>query len=202
MNSLARLAEADDALAKSGAVPFHLPLGSLDVVVAGALQGLERRDWWVPGLRERVGGVLRGVGADRLGGLDGARPYRVAPVMPSPALRALVAVGLAVSDPERAVLVHLGEGSLSDGATYEALNLAVLQDARVIFLLARLPLDGAPVPRQAAVGPARLAEAFGMPHFEVTAEVDAIASAVGKARQLDGPSLVVVSLGSATRSNR
>ena len=65
--------------------------------VEEAIAALGRGDWWVPGLRERVGAVLRDVPIERLvDGLAGARPYKVAPPTPSPALRALHAQRMGV----------------------------------------------------------------------------------------------------------
>ena len=81
---LTALAEADAALA-GGSTPFVLPVAGLEAVVIGAVRGLSRADWWVPGLRERVGAVLRGVSVERLrDGFAGARPYHVAPSSPAP----------------------------------------------------------------------------------------------------------------------
>jgi TPP-dependent pyruvate/acetoin dehydrogenase alpha subunit len=156
----AALREADAALASSGA--FHVPVGGVAPIVEGALSGLERGDWWVPGLRERAGGALRGAPTERLHDPSaGARPYKIAPASPSPALRALYAVGLALGS-DRCALAHLGIGSVSDGAFTEALNLGALHRARVILLVAVHPLDGdAPLGPQTAASPAALARAYG-----------------------------------------
>jgi pyruvate dehydrogenase E1 component alpha subunit len=189
---LATLIEADAALLAAGAAPFALPVAGLEAVVVGAVRGLSRADWWLPGLRERVGAVLRGVPVERLiDGFTGARPYHVATSAPAPALRALHAVGLALSDPERVVLVHLGIGSVADGAFHEALNLAALHDARVIFLVAVHPLVGAPVPRQTAATPSGLAEAFGVRTLVVDGrDAESVRSAVEEARTEDGPTVI------------
>jgi TPP-dependent pyruvate/acetoin dehydrogenase alpha subunit len=190
------LAEADRALAALAPAPFHLPVSGLEAVVEGALAGLEAEDWWVPGLRERVGATLRGVPVDRL--VDprrGARPYKVAPVDGSPANRALVAVGLALGAGGVA-LVHLGIGSVSDGAFTEALNLAKLRQARVIFLVAVHPLSGeAPLPAQTAASPSKLAEAYGVPTAQVNGRSrTAVREAVTAARAAGGPVLIEASL--------
>lgn len=188
-----RLREADAALNAQGPQPFPLPVGGLEAVVAGAVTALGRGDWWVPGLRERVGAVLRDVPLDRLvDGLAGAKPYKVAPPTPSPALRALHAVGLALADRERTALVHLGIGSAADGSFHEALNLAALLRPNVIFLVAVHPLgDGAPIGPQLAASPAKLAEAFGISAVVVdgSAAKD-VHAAVAKAKQAGGPALI------------
>ncbi|MCB9664804.1 MAG: hypothetical protein H6732_11885 [Alphaproteobacteria bacterium] len=192
MTALARLAEADEALQAQGTLPVGL--GDLAPVVAGTVEALAPGDWWVPGPRERAGAVLRGVAIERLGdGLDGARPYRVAPVSTAPALRALHAVGLAVGQPDGAAVVHLGVGALADGALAEAFTLAALHGARVVFVLAWRPLDGAPVAVQSAADPVALAQLHGVRTVEVdTPALDAVRDAVAAARAADGPTLVLV----------
>ena len=166
---LERVREADAQLQASNPTPYPLPVGERLPVVAGTVAALESRDWWVPGLRERAGAVVRDVPLDRLvDGHAGARPYRVAPPGASGALRALYAVGLAAAGPDRCVAVHLGIGSTSDGAFHEALNLAAMFQAPVIFVISVHPLDGdAPLGRQLAASPAKLAAAFGISVTEV-----------------------------------
>lgn len=187
---------ADDELHALGPTPFPLPLGALAPVVAGALTALERGEWWVPGLRERVGGVLRDVPLERLvEGTRGARPYKIAPPSPSPALRALYTVGLALAT-GRPALCHLGVGALADGALTEALNLGALHPCRAIFVLAIHPLgDGAPLGPQTAADPDALVRAYGwaaIPSDAPTAQ--AVHDAVQTARAHDGPAAVIVSL--------
>lgn len=195
--TLAALTAADRELNGPGAKPFPLPVSGLEPVILGALGALSARDWWVPGLRERAGAVLRDVPLERLDDpFAGSRPYRVAPVSPSPANRALYAVGLALADLDRAALVHLGIGSASDGAFHEALNLAGLLKPTVIFLVAVHPLTGdAPLGRQLATSPSSLAKAMGL----ATATVDgtdaaAVQQAVAHALQQRGPHLIEATL--------
>ena len=74
---ITRIIDADHALNASGPKPFPLPVTGLEAVIAGSLTALKRTDWWVPGLRERVGAVLRDVPLERLtDGFVGARPCR------------------------------------------------------------------------------------------------------------------------------
>ncbi len=194
--AVARVKEADATLLAAKPTPFPLPLSGLEAVVAGTLSALERSDWWVPGLRERAGAVLRDVPMEHLiDGQAGSRPYRVGPPGSSPALRALVAVGLALGSVGCAV-VHLGIGSASDGALYEALNLAVLRRAPVIFVVAVHPLDGsAPLGPQLATTPAAIAAAFGITVHEVDgSDVEAVHAAVAAARADGGPHLIQADL--------
>ncbi|MCB9673879.1 MAG: hypothetical protein H6737_02120 [Alphaproteobacteria bacterium] len=189
--------DADRALNAGDPKPFPVPSAGLESVLAGAVSALRAGDWWVPGLRERVGAVLRDTPVDRLAdGFAGARPYKVAPPTPSPANRALYAVGLAMADRDRSVLVHLGVGSASDGTLYEALNAAVLYQANVVFLVAVHPLgEGAPLGRQVAVAPHVVAAAMGLGTAEVDAnDASAVHSAVAAALKAGGPHLVTANL--------
>jgi TPP-dependent pyruvate/acetoin dehydrogenase alpha subunit len=190
--AIERVRAADAALSDAGPTPFPLPVTGLEAVIAGAVTALGRADWWVPGLRERVGAVLRDAPVERLvDGAAGARPYKVAPPGASPATRALVAVGLADSS-DGCALVHLGIGSASDGALHEALNLAALRDVSVIFLVAVHPLEGeAPLGPQLAASPCALAAAFGIEAVPVDGNsAQAVHDAVAAAREAGGPHLI------------
>lgn len=196
MTSAGALVAQDAAFAALNPSPFHLPVGGLGAVVEGAIAGLGRGDWWVPGLRERVGATLRDVPLGKL--VDprhGARQYKVAPAEPS-ANRALYAVGIALATPDRTTLVHVGTASTADGAFHEALNVAALRQANVIFLVAVDPLgEGAPLPRQLATTPSRLADAFGIRSLTVDGRsVDAVRNAVIAAREARGPHLIQADL--------
>ncbi|NCG18482.1 MAG: hypothetical protein GWP91_05665, partial [Rhodobacterales bacterium] len=164
VQAIQTLQAADAALNASRPLPFPVPVSGLEAVVAGTVLGLERGDWWVPGLRERVGAVLRDPPVDRLvNAASGAKPYKVAPADTAPALRALTAVGLAAANPARCAAVHLGIGSVADGAFHEALNLAALQQVNVLFVVAVHPLgENAPLGRQSAASPSALATAYGI----------------------------------------
>lgn len=200
-DAIARLHDAERRLAAAGPRPFPVPVTGLEAVIAGSLAALGRGDWWVPGLRERVGAVLRDVPIERLvDGLAGARPYKVAPPTPSPALRALHAVGIACANPQVTTLVHLGVGSAADGAFHEALNLAALRRANVVFVVAVHPLgEGAPVGPQLATTPAKLAVAFGIPAVTVDGtDAQAVYDAVHLAKDTGGPALVEARLAPKT----
>jgi pyruvate dehydrogenase E1 component alpha subunit len=189
--------DADTSLNAAHPIPFPVPATGLESVIAGAVSALRSGDWWVPGLRERVGAVLRDAALDRLtDGFAGARPYKVVPPTPSPANRAVYAVGLAMSDRERAVLVHLGVGSAADGALYEALNAAALQKPNVIFLVAVHPLgDGAPLGAQVAAPPGALASALGISTADVSGnDAQAVHDAVAAALAAGGPHLITANL--------
>lgn len=191
-DAIERLRVADAALiARSG--PMPLPIAGLEEIIAGSVSALQAGDWWVPGMRERVGGVLRDLPIDRIvDGMRGARPYKIAPPTPQAALRALITVGLAQANPDQAALTHLGIGSVSDGAFHEALNLSALLGCNAIFVVAVHPLgEGAPIGRQTAASPADLARAYGIGVQLIDGnDVAAVHAAAKAARDDRGPNLI------------
>ena len=194
-NAIERVREASHSLDAAGS-PFPLPIGDLAPLVAGTVSALERSDWWVPSLRERAGAVLRDVRVEALSdAFAGSRPYKVAPPSAGPALGALTGVGLALALESGVAVVHLGIGSLSDGAFHEALNLAALTQAPVVFVVAQRDLDdGAPVGPQVAADPMALAHAFGVTTSTVDAhDAPAVHAAVRAAREAT-PHLVCATL--------
>ncbi len=158
----------------------------LESLIAGAALGVSRSTWILPGRRERAVALLRGATADRL---DLARPYRVLPASGAPALRALVAVGLARRNPEGA-LVFLGMGSTSYGSFAEALSLSVTLGAPVRFVVSWYRGAGPFVP-PLPVPPSRLAEALGLRAVVVDGrDAEAVRAAVAA-----GPGLIEARLG-------
>jgi len=190
-DAIQRVQEADQEINQGSPSPFPTPILGLEAVVVGTVLALEDGDWWLPGLRERVGAILRETPLDRLrDGHSGAKPYRVAPPNTSLALRALYAVGLGL---DGFSCVHLGIGSAADGAFHEALNLAALRASHVLFVVAVHPLagDDAPLGPQLATAPSALAEAFGIAATVVDGnDVAAVHAAVSTARSTGGPHLI------------
>ncbi len=201
LESVDRVLAADAAIQAANPAPFPVPIGNLAPVVAGAASALPRGDAWSPGLRERGGAVLRGLSVDAVAqrfadGFAGSKPYHILPTSPSPANRALRAVGWAVANPDRAALVHLGTGSTSDGVFHEALNLAARFRPNVLFVVAVDPLgDGAPLGPQLAARPAEIARAFSISTTVVDGrDADAVHVAVAAARSAGGPHLIEATL--------
>lgn len=195
--AITRLQEADAALQAGPAQPFPVPLGNLEAIVAGSLAALSSGDWWIPGLRERVGAVLREVPIESIyDSRDGARPYRIAPTDPSPAQRALIAVGAAHADPGQCALVHLGISALGDGDLHAALNLAGVLRPNVIFVLAHQQLgEDAPIGPQTVAKPTALGKAHGLTTKAVDGHsAKAVKLAVASAKKKGGPHWIVADL--------
>jgi len=193
MEALTELRKADLWLQASSPRPLGVPARGLEAIIAGGFLGVEKTDWVVPGLRERLGAVLRGCPRDRLvDGLAGARPWRVAPITTSPAARLLHACGLAMANPDDAVLSFLGEGSASCGAFHEALNFAALHHLRVIFLAhAWKRGDDAPYAEQLAGSLSHHAMSYGIKARLVDGGlVSDVLSAVSEARAAGGPRFI------------
>ncbi len=191
--ALSQVRAADQDLQASSPTPFAVPARGLEAIIAGGYMGIEKTDWVLPGLRERVGAVLRGCPADRLvDGHAGCRPWRVAPVTTSPAARMLHACGLAMAYPDDAVLCFLGEGSASCGAFHEALNFAALHHLRVLFLAhAWQRGDDAPYAEQLAGSLSHHAMAFGIKARNVDGGlINQVLSAVSEARAAGGPRFI------------
>lgn len=185
------LRQAEQALAQLNPKPYPPQLGRQAGVVAGGFEGMSRRDWVVAGPRERLGAVLRGCPVERL--VDpqaGARPFKLAPVSVAPGNRALHAVGLALGA-GGPVLCFLGLASAASGSFHEALNIAALTGAPVIFLVSVASLgEDAPVSTQLASTPATLAHAHGLHIARVPALREQVRDAVSAARGRGGPCLI------------
>ncbi len=199
--ALRALHAAEQALAAAGVRPFPVPLGGRAPVVAGTLSALAAGDAWAPGLRERAGAIVRGVRPEVAAAPErDALSYGVLAPDGSPGLRALRAVGMAVARPDRVTAVHLGVGSLADGAVHEALNLAALLAVPVLFVVAFAPIEpDAPVPGQLApalvASPRAWFEAYGLEVREADGDDAAsVARAVAAARERGGPAVILAHL--------
>jgi TPP-dependent pyruvate/acetoin dehydrogenase alpha subunit len=191
--ALQQIKTADAALQEASPLPFPLPATGLEAIIAGGFLGMKKTDWVFPGLRERVGGVLRNCPIERLvDGHAGARPYRLAPISTSPSTRLLQACGVAMAE-NNTVLCFVGQGAGATGAFYEALNLAGLHQLNLIILAHSrdLSADASPLAPQVAGGLLNKAEAFGLSATQVSgSDVEAIQKAVTKARKAGGPHLI------------
>ncbi len=193
--ALEQVRRADEWLAAANPEPFPVPARGLEAVITGGMLGIERSDWVFPGLRERVGAVLRDCPVERLiKGHAGARPYRMAPVSTSPGARMLHACGMAAAPGnEGAVLCFIGQGSAATGSFHEALNLAALRKLPVIFLCHSWNLEHpeAPLPPQVAGSLTAKALSYGLPATTIDGElITEVLHAVSDARSRSGPSFI------------
>ena len=190
-----KITAADQTLNASGVGPFPLPIGRLAPVTAAVVSALPSKCWWAPSLREMAAAVIRGVDIAQIESrAEGHSEARIIGPQASAAGRALTAVGVAMAG--ESVVVSLGIGSTSDGAFYEALNLAVLQSLNVTFVVTVEPLsEDAPLTTQVASAPSTVADAFGLQSVVLTGgNMKKIKDAVKKAIDESGPSLVEVRL--------
>jgi pyruvate dehydrogenase E1 component alpha subunit len=196
--ALSQVKAADAAIQGADPIPFPLPATGLEAVIVGGFTGVEKTDWIFPGLRERVGGVLRNCPVESLiDGHAGARPYRIAPVSTSASTRLLLACGVAMASKENHVLCFVGQGAAATGAFYEALNLAALHQLNLIVLAHSrdLSAEGSPLAPQVAGDLVSKAASFGLGTQSVDGtDAKAVKKAVAKARKSGGPHLIEASL--------
>jgi len=135
------------ALAKQGRLAVYPSSRGQDACQVGAALALRGPDWLFPTYRDSVAILTRGVPAEETLTLlrgdwhCGYDPYeyRVAPQCTPLATNTLHAVGLAhaarLTKRDQVALVLLGDGATSEGDTHEALNLAAVWKAPVVFLV-------------------------------------------------------------------
>jgi 2-oxoisovalerate dehydrogenase E1 component alpha subunit len=135
------------ALAKQGRLAVYPSSRGQDACQVGAAIALRGQDWLFPTYRDSVAIITRGVDAAETLALlrgdwhCGYDPYehRVAPQCTPLATQALHAVGLAhaatLQGRDQVALTLLGDGATSEGDTHEALNLAGVWKAPVVFLV-------------------------------------------------------------------
>lgn len=190
-----KIEAADEALNASGVGPFPLPIGRLAPITAAVVSALPKKCWWAPSMREISAVVMRGVDLEQIKSrADGYKEARIIAPQASVARRALTAVGVAMAG--EPVVVSLGIGAASDGAFYEALNLATLHALNVTFVVAVEPLgEGAPLSAQVAAAPSAVAEAFGVQSVVFSSvNMKKIKDAVKNAIDEIGPSLIEIRL--------
>ena len=162
-------------------------LGQLASAIESAVNGMQKRDWISVGRRAQVVACLRGANPSNIG--NGYSNYKIAPSIGTPAERAIQSVGLSIAS-ERPVLCILGNAALSDGRLFEALQLATLQNASVIFLILERDLEQAPLVNVSSQGLRHAAQAMGVNVSSI--EGDEIQSTVTTARDNGGTHLIHV----------
>ena len=135
------------ALTKQGRLAVYPSSRGQDACQVGAVLALREQDWLFPTYRDSMAIVTRGVPAPEVLSLlrgewhCGYDPYahRVAPQCTPLATNTLHAVGLAhaarLKGTGEVALVMVGDGATSEGDTSEALNVAGVWRAPVVFLV-------------------------------------------------------------------
>jgi pyruvate dehydrogenase E1 component alpha subunit len=135
------------ALTKQGRLAVYPSSRGQDACQVGAVLALRQQDWLFPTYRDSVAIVTRDVDPVEVLSLlrgdwhCGYDPYqhRVAPQCTPLATNTPHAVGLAyaarLKHQDQVALVMLGDGATSEGDTHEALNMAAVWRAPVVFLV-------------------------------------------------------------------
>jgi pyruvate dehydrogenase E1 component alpha subunit len=196
-------------LTRQGALGVYASSHGQEAAQVGAVFALEAEDWLFPTYRETVGTFARGVDVVEIlalfsgswhCGFDPYR-YRVAPLTTPLATQALHAVGLAMAarikhDPIVA-LTFFGDGAASEGDAHEALNIAGVSGAPVVFVVQNngyaISVPYRLQTRTASI--ALRAAGVGMPGIrvdgnDVISVYGAVKTAVDRARRGDGPTLI------------
>jgi pyruvate dehydrogenase E1 component alpha subunit len=198
------------SLQREGRLGTFSPINGEEAAVIGSAWALDpARDWVVPQYRElpamlrqgyRLSQALRYYRGDRAGSrIDPA--VRVLPYQISLAAQLPHAVGLAWGlrhqGSDAVVMTYFGDGASSEGDAHEALNLAGVRRAPVVFVLKNNHWAiSTPVRKQtAATSFATRAAGYGIAGElvdgnDLFAVHDACSRAVARARAGDGPTLI------------
>ena len=161
-------------------------LGKLAPFVESAVLAMQKRDWISVGLRGQSVAALRGASTANIG--NGSSNYKIAPSIGTPAARALQSIGLAKSS-DRPVLCLMGNAALGDGQLFEALNLAVLHSASVIFVVLERDTSKMPIAKSTAVSIDVIALTLGLKSNTVT-DAESLGKAVSSSRETGAPTLI------------
>jgi pyruvate dehydrogenase E1 component alpha subunit len=180
-----------------------------EAIQAGAVHGLEERDWIFPSYRESAVGLLRGIAPATVlswwrghpSGWWNPAEFGVASICVPIATQVPHAAGFAwgckLRGDDRVALVFFGDGATSEGAFHEGANLAAVKKAPLVLLCNNNQWAiSTPVAEQSAAATlADKAAGYGMPGIRVDG-TDALAvhaavrDAVVRARAGDGPTFV------------
>jgi pyruvate dehydrogenase E1 component alpha subunit len=199
------------ALQRQGLYGVFSPATGQEASVVGSAMALDpTRDWIVPQYRELAAVVHHGYALEKVAAVGMGRltdatripdGVNVLPTQISLAAQLPHAVGLAwglkLQGKDSVVLTYIGDGGSSEGDFHEALNLAGVQRAPVVFFLQNNQW-AISTPRRvqsAASSLALRAEGYGFPGVEVdgndlVAVYEASVDAVERARKGGGPTLI------------
>ena len=176
----------------------------------GSVMPLDRtRDWFVPQYREAAGQLLHGLPLLQafLWHMGSPLGFFIPPHLRMLPFNAAVAGqiphatglawGLRLRGKDDVVVVHFGEGATSQGDFHEAVNLAGVVKAPVIFFCQNNNW-AISTPRELQTASATIAQkgiAYGIPGVlvdgnDLFAVVDVMREAVARARRGDGPTLI------------
>ena len=199
------------AMQRQGLYGVFSPSLGQEASVVGSCMALDpARDWIVPQYRELMAVVHHGYPLERLAAIGMGRgtaatripegvnvlPTQVALAAQLPHATGL-AWGLKLQMKDAVVLTYVGEGGSSEGDFHEALNLAGVQQAPVVFFLQNNQW-AISTPRRVQTATASLAlrgAGYGLPGVEVDgndvlAVYEVASDAVDRARSGGGPTLI------------
>jgi pyruvate dehydrogenase E1 component alpha subunit len=198
------------AMQRQGRFGVHAPLMGQEAAAVGSVMALDAADdWLVPTYREVLamamhGCTLRRIAAMYLGRAEAARipdGVNVLPIAAALGTQLQHAVGLGwglkLQGRRSVVLVYFGEGAASEGDAHEAMNLAGVVRAPVVFFLQNnnWAISTPRAAQSAAPTLAARARGYGFPGEQVDGnDVRAVhaaaADAVQRARDGEGPALI------------
>ena len=203
--------ERATALQRQGLYGVYSPALGQEASVVGSAMALDPvRDWIVPQYREPIALVRHGyplelLAANGMGRIsDSTRIPDAVNVLPTQVALAAqlphasgLAWGLKLQKKDSVVMTYVGDGGSSEGDFHEALNLAGVQRAPIVFVLQNNQYAISTPRRMQSATPsfALRAAGYGFPGVEVDgndllAVYDAACTAVARARAGEGPTLI------------
>ena len=197
------------ALQRQGRIGTFPPISGQEAAHLGAVAALREDDWMVPAFRETAAEIWRGRSLESVilgnNGFNEAAsidpPGPTLPVSVPVGSQMLHAVGIGWAaryrKTDQVALTFFGDGATSEGDFHEALNLAGVFQAPVIFVCQNNHW-AISIPRSRQTRSATIAQkalAYGMPGIQVDgndvlAVYSAVSDAVARARSGRGPTLV------------
>jgi len=203
--------ERATALQRQGLYGVFSPATGQEASIVGSAMALDpARDWIVPQYRELIALVRHGYPLERLAAMGMGRVTEATRipdgvnVLPSQVALAAqlphavgLAWGLKLQKRDSVVMTYVGDGGSSEGDFHEALNLAGVQRAPVVFFLQNNQWAISTPRRVQSSAPsfALRAAGYGFPGVEidgndVLAVYDVASEAVRRARAGEGPTLI------------
>ena len=168
------------ALARQGELCLWAPIAGQEAAQVGSLRGLPPQDYLFISYRESTLAYLRGATPEQLlpmwrgSSLGGWAPDEIRTTNPSIIVGAQglhatgYAMAAALEGADVAAVAFFGDGATSQGDVSEALNIAAIHSAPVIFICQNNQYAiSVPVHLQSAVHPVQRASGFGMPALRV-----------------------------------